>query len=230
MISKEDFVYALGKLAKEGNISALNDFYSPKLDEGDRELVENALVEAIRTATRNGKGFALPILRRDDISDRILLEAMEACRTVNWQVEPIANILRYKNKSDEVILKAVEICAENNRISVLNDSLNRKDLSDRVVVEIAGALVEQGWQEHVSMFLLSRNDISTYVRNSVEKTIERTKRNEDYSPKGIVKEYFESKGKMLGGDGVLSERNGKIGGRENKSEKPERRQKRIIRP
>lgn len=230
MTSKEDFIYALGKLAKEGNTNALNDFYSSGLDGDDRKLVENALVEAIRTASRNGKGFVRSILRRDDISDRVLLEAMEACRTVNWQIEPISDMLRYGNKSDEVMIKAVEVCAENNRISSLREALNRNALNDRVIIEVADALVEKGWDDYVSMFLLSRKDISTYVKNSVEKAIERTKRNEDYSPKGIVEEYLGSKGKRLGGDGTLSERNGKMKGGKKKPEKPERRQKRIVRP
>ena len=208
MIKKEDFVYALGKLAKKGDIEALNDFYSSELDEEDRKLVENALVDAIKAARRNGRGFVLPILRRGDISDKVLLEAMEACRTVNWQIEPVANILRYKNKSDRVMIQAIEICAENGRMSALNETLNRKDLSDAVMIKLADTLAEKGWGNYVSMFLLGRQDISEAVRNAAEKSVERAERNDNKSPKDTVKEYLGKN--KLAGDGVLSEISGKM--------------------
>ena len=144
MITKEEFVYALEKLAKKGDIDNLGDCYSTDLDEEDRKLVENALIEAIRVASRKGKGFVLPLLRRDDLSDEILLEAMEACRNIDWQIEPIANILKYKDKSDKVMVTAIEICADNGRISSLTDALKRKDLSDPVMIKLADTLAEKG--------------------------------------------------------------------------------------
>lgn len=208
MITREDFIYALEKLAKEGDIETLKDFYSPELKEEDRKIVENALIDAIRVARRNGKGFVLPILRRDDISDKVLLEAMEACRTVNWQIEPVANILRYKNKSDTVMIQAIEICAENGRISALNEMLNRKDLSDAVMIKLADTLAEKGWGEHVSMFLLGRQDISDAVRKAAKKSIERAERNDNISPKNTVMEYLGKN--KLAGDGILSESSEKM--------------------
>lgn len=209
MIAREDFIYALEKLAKEGDIGTLNDFYSSELKEEDRKVVENALIDAIKAARRKEKAYVLPLLRRDDLSDEILMEAMEACRTVNWQIEPVANILRYKNKSDKIMMQAIEICADSGRISALNETLNRKDLSDAVMIKLADTLAEKGWGSYVSMFLLSRQDISETVRKSAKKSVERAERNDSISPKNAVMEYLGKN--KLAGDGVLSETPGKMG-------------------
>lgn len=223
MTAREDFVYALEKLAKKGDIDTLNDFYSPELAEEDRKFVETALVEAIKTAARKGKGHVLPILRRDDVTDGILLEAMEACRNDCWQVEPIANILREQKKSDEVMLKAVEICGENGRVSALRDALGRKDLSEQVMIKIAVSLAEKGWGSHVSMFLLSRKDVSEKVKEAARNAIERAKIKDAAPPKDAVRQYLEEKRNRIGGDGVLSERTGQTKARKPETWKPQKK-------
>lgn len=205
MVAREDFICALEELVKKPDLERLGECYSSDLDEEDRKLVEAALIEAIGSARRSGKGYVLPLLRRDDLSDEILVEAMEACRTIQWQIEPIANILRYKNKSDKVMLKAVEICAESGRVSSLTDALNRKDLSEPVMAKLINALAERGWSSYISMFLLNRHDISDSIKKVAERAIEKAERKETLSAYDTVKEYIKGRKKQLGGDGVLSE-------------------------
>jgi|GEM_PF-5989539 len=205
MVTREDFICALEELAKKPDLERLGECYSPDLDEEDRKLVESVLIEAIGTARRSGEGYVLPLLHRDDLSDEILVEAMEACRTIKWQIEPIANILRYKNKSDKVMLKAVEICAESGRVSSLTDALNRKDLSEPVMTKLINVLAEKGWTSYLSMFLLNRHDVSDSIKKVAEKAIEKAERKETLSAYDAVREYIEGRRKQLGGDGVLSE-------------------------
>lgn len=201
MVTKEDFVYALEKLAKEGDIKGLSDFYDQDLNEEDKTLVEDALVKGIETCVRNGTGNPARLVNRDDLSDRILLAAMEACRDQNWLSEPLAKMLRERNESDAVMIKAMEICEEHGRLSVLFEMVNKKGLSDPVMIRLAELIEERGWVSYVSR-MLQRTDISDSVREAAEKIMERTERKEQH-PQDVIKKYLGKN--KIAGDGVLSE-------------------------
>lgn len=220
MVSKEDFVYALEKLAKEGNIEKISDFYKQDLNEEDKKLVEDAFVRGIELCLRNRRGNPARLVNREDLSDRILLAAMEACRSQNWLSEPLAKMLRERDESDAVMIKAMEICEEHSRLSVLFEMVNKKRLSDPVMIRLAELIAERGWVSYIHS-MLQRPDVSDSVRETAEKILERTERKEQ-DPLDIIKEYLGKK--RIGGDGILSEtprhmRKGPANGEKGKGKK-----------
>lgn len=207
MATKEDFVYALEKLAKEGDIDNLARFYNECGCEEDRRLIESALVEAIKTCRRNGKGIVVGFLRSEGFGDEVLLEAMEACRNSLMYMDDVANLLKRKGASDRVMIKAMEICNEKGKLSAILGLVRRKDLSDAVMIKTAAILAERRWSEEVRSNILERRDISDRVKDAVRKIIERAE-GEKHDPLDMIGRYLEKN--RTGGDGILSEKPGNM--------------------
>lgn len=176
MITKEELI-ELERLAKEGDA--------------------DALFEGIKSCQRRSTGSVINLFERDDVSDAVILAAMDVCRDDYCLSDYIAHMVREKNKSDEIMIKGMEICERHSKLSVLFDLENKKGLSDPVIIKLADILAERGWISRTRN-LLHRPDISDSVKEKIEKIVERAERNEQ-DPMAIAK-------KCLGGDGVLSEK------------------------
>jgi hypothetical protein len=201
--TKEDFVYALEKLAKEGDINDLAHFYKACESEEDKKLIESALVRAIKICRRNGKGTAVMFLRSEGFGDDVLLEAIEACRSSPMYRDDIAKLLKRKDASDRVMITAMEICNEKGKLSAILELVRRKDLSDAVMIKTAEILVERRWSDDVRTYILEGPNVSDRVKEAAGKIIERTER-EERNPIDLIGRYLEKN--RTGGNGVLSEK------------------------
>ena len=138
---KEEFVAALDMLATDGKIGELAVFHAQATDEGDRQLIEDALLRGVEICGIAGWMHLVdPFTKKENLSDAVLIKIIEACEK-NGSEKPFADILfRRENLSDAVLIRAIEACEENGWTKHHVPRLFKKEnLSDPVLIKMIEA-------------------------------------------------------------------------------------------